>query len=169
MSTWKSNSNSPEQKLTPNLSLHNGVPLLYWKWGFPVLCLYSVSQSCLTLLRLHGLQPARLLWPWNFPHKNTGVGCHFLLQGIFLTQGSNLCLLRFLQWHVDSSPLCHLGSPMLLVTKIKSLVSSDAVPHAQYPYLKKSSQFFNKISILSPRHTTGTATSLAETFTGPCC
>ena len=30
--------------------------------------------------------------PWNFPGKNTGVGCHFLLQGIFLTQGSNLSL-----------------------------------------------------------------------------
>ena len=38
---------------------------------------------------------------------DTGVGCHSLLQGTFLTQGSNLCLL---QWHTDSSPLCHLGS-----------------------------------------------------------
>ena len=33
----------------------------------------------------HGLQPARLLCPWNFPGKNIGVGCHFLPQGIFLT------------------------------------------------------------------------------------
>ena len=32
--------------------------------------------------------------PWDFPGKNTGVGCHFLLQGIFLTQGSNLGLLH---------------------------------------------------------------------------
>ena len=31
------------------------------------------------------LQPARLLCPWDFPGKNTGVGCHFLLQGIFPT------------------------------------------------------------------------------------
>ena len=31
----------------------------------------------------------RLLHPWNFPGKSKGVGCHFLLQGIFLTQGSN--------------------------------------------------------------------------------
>ena len=37
-----------------------------------------------------GLWPARLLPPWESPGKNTGVGCHFLLQGIFLTQGSNL-------------------------------------------------------------------------------
>ena len=35
-----------------------------------------------------------LLCPWDFPGKNTGVGCHFLLQGIFLTQGLNLGLLH---------------------------------------------------------------------------
>ena len=35
-------------------------------------------QSCLTL-RPRGLQPARLLCPWDFSGKNTGVGCHFLL------------------------------------------------------------------------------------------
>ena len=37
-------------------------------------------------LRSHGLLPARLLCPWNYPGKNTGVGCHSLLQGIFLIQ-----------------------------------------------------------------------------------
>ena len=40
-------------------------------------------------LRPHGLQPARLLCPWDSPGKNPGVGCHALLQGLFLTQGSN--------------------------------------------------------------------------------
>ena len=39
------------------------------------------------------LCPAGLLCPWDFLGKNTGVGCHFLLQGIFPTQGSNLGLL----------------------------------------------------------------------------
>ena len=43
-----------------------------------------------------------------FPGKNTGVGCHFLLQGIFLTQGSNPHLLY---WQANSLPLSHLGSP----------------------------------------------------------
>ena len=37
----------------------------------------------------YGLQPTRIFCPWGFPGKNTGVGCHSLLQGIFLTQGSN--------------------------------------------------------------------------------
>ena len=41
-------------------------------------------------LRPHGLQPIRLLCPWNSPGKNTGVDRHFLLQGIFLTQRLNL-------------------------------------------------------------------------------
>ena len=44
----------------------------------------------------------------GFPSKNTGVGCHFLLQGIFLTQGSNPRLLRVWHWQADSLPLCHL-------------------------------------------------------------
>ena len=48
-----------------------------------------VAQSCLTLLQPHGLQSLRFRYPWNSPGKNTGVGTHSLLQGIFLTQGSN--------------------------------------------------------------------------------
>ena len=51
----------------------------------------EVTQTCLTL-QPHGLQLTRLLCPWNFPGKCTGVGCHFLLQGIFLIQGSNSTL-----------------------------------------------------------------------------
>ena len=39
---------------------------------------------------------------WNFPVKNTGGGCHFLLQGIFLTQGWNPYLLSLLHWQPDS-------------------------------------------------------------------
>ena len=40
-------------------------------------------------LQPHGLYPTRLLGPWDLPGKHTGVGCHFLLEGIFPTQGSN--------------------------------------------------------------------------------
>ena len=53
-------------------------------------------------------EPARLLCPWDFPGKKTGECCLFLLQGIFLTQGSNLC---FLHWQMNPLPLSHLGSP----------------------------------------------------------
>ena len=42
--------------------------------------------------------------PWDFPSRNTGVGCHFLLQGIFLTQGSKPMSPA---WQVGSLPLTH--------------------------------------------------------------
>ena len=51
------------------------------------------ARSHLTLLGPHGLQPTRLLCPWGFPGKDTGVGCHSLLQRKCPTQGSNLGLL----------------------------------------------------------------------------
>ena len=56
-------------------------------------------------LRPRGLQPTRLLCPWDSPGKNTAVGRHFLLQGVFLTQGSNL---RLLHWLAGPLPLGHL-------------------------------------------------------------
>ena len=62
----------------------------------------------------HGLLPTRLLCPWDSPGKNTGVSCHFLLQGIFPTQASNLRLLCLLHWQVDSLPVSHLGNPIKL-------------------------------------------------------
>ena len=48
---------------------------------------------------------------WDSPGKNTGVGCHALLQGIFLTQELNLCLQHLLHWQAGSLHKCHLGSP----------------------------------------------------------
>ena len=62
-----------------------------------------------------------LFCPWDFQGKNTGAGCHFFLQGIFPTQGSNPCLLYLLHWQAGSLPLCHLGSPV--VTMICSALS----------------------------------------------
>ena len=53
--------------------------------------------------------PIRLLCPRDSRSKNTGVGCHFLLQGIFPTQGSNPHLLH---WQADSLPMSHLGIPI---------------------------------------------------------
>ena len=49
----------------------------------------------------HELQPTRFLCPWDSPGKNTGVGCHFFLQGIFPTQESKLHLLHLLNWQGD--------------------------------------------------------------------
>ena len=57
-------------------------------------CCCLVTQSCLTVFQPYGLQPTRLLCPWGFPGKDTGVGSYFLLKGIFLTQRSNPHLLH---------------------------------------------------------------------------
>ena len=71
------------------------------------------TQSCPTLFDpISRLYRSRLLCPWDFPGKNTGVGCHFLLQEIFLTQGSNLCLLH---WQAGSLPAEPQGKPGIIV------------------------------------------------------
>ena len=54
----------------------------------------------------------KLLCPWDSPGKNTGVGCHFVLQGIFLTQGLNPRLLRLLHCWVGSLPLVPPEKPL---------------------------------------------------------
>ena len=79
--------------------LVNSMDLWKWKWGHSV-----VSNS----LPPHDMEPTRLLHPWDFPGKSTGLGCHFLLQGIFPTQGSNPVLPRCRQ---TLYRLSHQGSP----------------------------------------------------------
>ena len=56
-------------------------------------------------------QHTRLPHPWNSPGKNTGMGCHSLLQRIFLTQRSNAHLPPFPALWQILYPLSHLGSP----------------------------------------------------------
>ena len=88
-----------------------------WSLRFKI-CITAAVDTTLLLscqvvsssLRPHVLYPARLLCPWDFPGKTTREGCLFLLQGIFLTKGSNPCLLHWLE---DSVPLSHLGNPWM--------------------------------------------------------
>ena len=71
-----------------------------------------VTQLCPTLCDPMDCSLPGSSCPWDFPGKNTGVGCHSLLQGIFLTQGSNMGLLN---WQEDFFfyQLSHQGSPMV--------------------------------------------------------
>ena len=77
-------------------------------------CVLSHVQLFATLWT----QPIRLLCPWDLPSKNTRVSCYFLLQGIFLTQGSNTHLLWFLQWQVDSFTTGPSGKPFTYLLAI---------------------------------------------------
>ena len=73
------------------------------------LCVPAKSfQSCATLRNPVDHSPPRLLWAWDSPGKNAGVGYHALLQRIFPTQGSNPLLLH---WQVSSLPLVPPGKP----------------------------------------------------------
>ena len=90
--------------------------------GYIVSAAAKSLQLCLTLW--HRQQPTRLPRPWDSPGKNTGVGCHFLLQRIFLTQGLNPGLLhcRQMLYH-----LSHQGSPRSKCLLISWLQSPSAV------------------------------------------
>ena len=72
-------------------------------------CCCEVASVVSDSVRPHRRQPTRLLSPWDSLGTNTGVGCHFLLQGIFLAQGWNLRLLCLLCWQAGSLPLAPLG------------------------------------------------------------
>ena len=81
------------------------------QWVLTVCVCVCCLLSRVRLLRPHRLQLARLLCSWNSPAKNTAVGSHFLLQGIFPTQGSNPGLLHCKQ---TLYRLSHRGSPLCL-------------------------------------------------------
>ena len=117
-SYWKSGAEHPRQVA----SLSTCKIFLSWlifspnipKLWFYVINIVRVCSVLPDSLWPYGLKPTRLLCPWGSPSKNTGVSCHFLLQGIFPTQGLNPCLLCLLQWQADSLPLC-LGSPYMCI------------------------------------------------------
>ena len=73
-------------------------------------CVRSVMSNS---LQPCGLQHARLLCPCDISGKNTGMGCHFLLQGIFLTQRSNSRLLCLLHCRQILYHLSRLGSLLI--------------------------------------------------------
>ena len=104
--------------------LLTSISLLCWIWeGIMFIIFFSLvwvrssndkitefpgSKTMSDSSQSHGLQPARLLCPWNSPSKNNGVGSHSMLQGIFLIRGLNPGLLhcRQILYH-----LSHQGSP----------------------------------------------------------
>ena len=96
-------------------------------------------------LQTRGLQPTRLLCPWNSPGKNTGVGCYFLLQRIFPTQGSNSGLLHGRQILLPSEPPgksifntmpCIIVSTLCVCARVcvsHSVMSDSLQPHRLQP------------------------------------
>ena len=109
---WKNSSRlERDQQLKTTLYIHS-------------CCWWQLAPTSRPLLSPQGLEPTRLLYPWDFPGKNTGVHCHFLRQGIFLTQGLNP---RLLHWQADFFilSLSHLGSHIYNRLLYKNLIGSS--------------------------------------------
>ena len=70
---------------------------------------------------------------WDSPGKDTRVSCHFLLQGIFLTQGLNLCLLCFLHWQAGSLSPAPPGKARLMQIVRLLVLIPRSVPLMAYP------------------------------------
>ena len=92
----------------------------------------SISHSVVSNSATPWTVSCQAFCPWNSPGKNTWVGCHFLLQGIFLTQGSNQGFLhgRQILYHLSQQ-----GSSIYYVEKSKwslSVVSNSLRPHGMY-------------------------------------
>ena len=95
--------------------------------------MHAQSLGCAWLLQPHELWPTRLLCPRDYPGKDTGVGYHFFLQGIFQTQGSNTHLLHILHWQGDSLPLNHLENPDSLTPNPFSYKPPGALEKCRFP------------------------------------
>ena len=95
--------------------------------------------------------------PWDFLSKNTGVGCHFLIQGIFLPQRSNPCLLH---WQLDSLPLRHprslgdcgqfrqkfLKQPLAWAGLASpNILSTSLLPQAPFLFLFKAADIWGQV------------------------
>ena len=124
--------------------------IIMTSWFFSAYCASSFricavpSHSVMSYsLWPHGLQPTRLLCPGNFPGESIGVGCHFLLQGIFPTEGLNphstcvSCIGRQILYRN-----CHLGSPVfrIHVNTIMKFSALHLVPSQSFVKFKKTRQ-----------------------------
>ena len=106
----------PTPSKKSNQSLSRKVPL----------SLYSFVLSCFSCFWLFATSwtvAPRLLCPWDFPGKNTEVGCHFPLKRIFLTQGLNPHLLVLLHLQEGSLSLVPPGNSLYILPALKSLTN----------------------------------------------
>ena len=118
---------------------------------------------------------SRLPCPWDSPGKNTEAGCHVLLQGIFLTQGSNWrCLSCLLHWQAGSLPRVPLGahSAAFAIANF-SMLSCTSVPSLPYLQLSYSGSGLASVLKIAPPPACLSSCSFAhhchQYSSGQCC
>ena len=140
---WKYGRDSRARKIIQNIYVCTHKFIHHTNWNY--LCVFptdneldfpfmaNVGRSCTCMLSCVRLfvtlwtVAATLLCPRNFSGKNTGVGCHFLLQGIFPAQESNPCLLYLLHCRRILYLLRHLG--FLDTFSLASVTFVSQMPH----------------------------------------
>ena len=83
------------------MATHSSILAWWIPWTEEPGELQSMGLQRVEYDRSDSITTTRFLCPWDFPGEDARVGCHFLLQGIFVTQGSNSNLLCLLQWQAD--------------------------------------------------------------------
>ena len=121
-------------------------------------------QSCLTLCNPLDCSPPGSSVHVNSPGRNTGVGCHALLQGVFPTEGSNPLLLHLLLWQAGSLPLATPGKPLRIHStwQISSIVANnkEVCGHVHFSHWIQVSfrqKLFRVIPGFPPRRSLGPA------------
>ena len=129
------------------------------KWYLLLLLIHSVVSDS---LQPHGLQPTRLLCPWDSPGKNPGVGCHFLLQGIFLTQESNPVSCTAGRSFTSSSRATREAPELLLIIRLLFTKHCQVWMHGSLHHYTVSSSQAGKKSCQTLVRTSGTQKIPAE-------
>ena len=101
----------------------------------------------------HGLQPVRLLCPWDSPGKNTGVSCEAFLQGIFPTHGSNLYLLCLFLSQVKFGNSCFLSFLLIHLDRNseKALATHSSILAWRIPWMEEAGRL-QSMGSLRVRH-----------------
>ena len=109
--TWSSHPLLPHFFASSHFQ-HQGLSFpMSWFWEGNNVCVcvcVCVMLSCVQLFTTPWAVACQALLSMGFSRKEYWMGCHFLLQGIFPTQGLNTCLLHLLHSHMDSLPFCHI-------------------------------------------------------------
>ena len=116
----------------PNIS---GIPAIR-SFIYMISTIISRFRLCATLWTT-----ARLLCPWDFPGRNTRVSCHFFLQRIFPTQGSNPHLLYLLHWQAGSLPLAPPVKPYIYTTPSHILLKKHLYSILEFLRMRNSPSY----------------------------